>query len=83
MGWIGTQIQEADPPLFETTNPMIRILASGGGGGGGLTSEELHELLLVHAVEQALELRVSEIAEVQAGRHSTRRSRPPSNKTRS
>jgi hypothetical protein len=54
-----------------------------GEGGRSLTSEELHELLLVHAVEKALELRVSEVAEVQAGRHSARRSRPPSNKRRS
>jgi hypothetical protein len=53
------------------------------GGGGCLTSEELHELLLVHAVEKALELRVPEVAEVKAGRHSTRSSRPPSNKRRS
>ncbi len=52
-------------------------------GGVCPTSKELHELLLVHAVEKALELRVPEVAEVQTGRHSTRSSSPPSNKRRS
>ena len=41
-----------------------------------LTSEELHELLLIHAVEQALQLRVPEVAEVQAGWYSTSSRRP-------
>jgi hypothetical protein len=67
---------DSDP---KAQNMRIRI-PNNLAGGGGLTSEELHELLLVHAVEKALELRVPEVAEVQAGRHSTRRSRSPSNK---